>query len=96
MYQAQASYGPGATDKNLARLENAVKQAARFGVQLLSFPELYLPGYTLSPEEARQVAQYANGPAITQACKIAAAHKMALLVPYARKDRRGRRQDLLL
>ena len=85
VYQAQASYGPGATDKNLARLENAVKQAARFGVQLLSFPELYLPGYTLSPEEARQVAQYANGPAITQACKIAAAHKMALLVPYAEK-----------
>lgn len=85
VYQAQAAYGPGATDKNLARLENAVKQAARFEVQLLSFPELYLPGYTLSPEEARKVAQYADGPAITKACKIAAEHKMALLVPYAEK-----------
>lgn len=85
VYQAQAAYGPGATDKNLARLENAVKQAARFEVQLLSFPELYLPGYTLSPEEARKVAQYSDGPAISKACEIAAANKMALLVPFAEK-----------
>ncbi|MCF8130636.1 MAG: hypothetical protein K9N10_19160, partial [Deltaproteobacteria bacterium] len=49
IYQAQAACGEGATLKNMARLEKAVAQAKQFQVQLLSFPELYVPGYTLSP-----------------------------------------------
>ena len=54
IYQAQAAYGPGATEKNVIRLEKAVKEAKKFNVQLLSFPELYIPGYTLSPAEAKK------------------------------------------
>ncbi len=85
IYQAQAACGTGATQKNLARLEQAVIQASKFDVQLLSFPELYVPGYTLSPEDARKVAEYADGPSVTRACRIAKQHAMALIVPYAEK-----------
>lgn len=85
IYQAQADSGPGATEKNMKRLEEAVKIAQKYNVQLLSFPELYVPGYTLSPEEAKQVAEYKDGPSITRAKEIAKAHNMALILPYAEK-----------
>ena len=64
IYQAQAAYGKGATVKNMIRLEKAVKLAKAYNVQLLSFPELYIPGYTLSPEMAREIAEYKDGPSI--------------------------------
>lgn len=85
IYQAQAASGKGATAKNMDRLRRAVTTAKQYKVQLLSFPELYVPGYTLSPQAARQVAEFKDGPSITDACKIAKANRMALLVPYAEK-----------
>lgn|GEM_PF-2023224 len=53
IYQAQAECGEGAGEKNMKRLDSAVRQARKFDVQILSFPELYVPGYTLDPESAR-------------------------------------------
>lgn len=85
VYQAQAACGPGAVEKNMIRLEDAVRQAKKYDVQLLSFPELYVPGYTLSPEEAKKVAEYKDGPSITRAGEIAKKFNMALIVPYAEK-----------
>ncbi len=85
VYQAQAAYGPGATEKNLNRLEEEVKIADAYDVQILSFPELYLPGYTLSPKAAKEVAEYKDGPSITRARQIAKKYDMALIVPYAEK-----------
>jgi len=85
IYQVQAACGKGATAKNLTRLEEAVKLAKAYNVQLLSFPELYIPGYTLSPEEAKQVAETKNGPSITKAREMAKQYNMALIVPYAEK-----------
>lgn len=85
IYQVQAACGEGATAKNLKRLEDAVKRAKTYNVQLLSFPELYLPGYTLSPEEAKKVAESKDGPGITKAREIAKGYQMALIVPYAEK-----------
>ncbi len=85
VYQAQADCGPGATSKNMDRLEKAARLAKAQGVQLLAFPELYVPGYTLSPDEAKKVAEFADGPSITRAKKIAAELNMAMLVPYAEK-----------
>jgi len=85
IYQAQAASGKGATKKNMQRLQKAVKRAARQKVQLLAFPELYVPGYTLSPEMARQVAEYKDGPSITKARDLAKEYNMALIVPYAEK-----------
>ena len=85
IYQAQAAYGVGATAKNLKRLEQAVKLAKKHEVQLLSFPELYLPGYTLSPEMAKKIAEYKDGPSITKAREIAKKYNIALILPYAEK-----------
>lgn len=89
VYQAQADYGPGASAKNMDRLEKAARIARKLGVQLLSFPELYVPGYTLSPEDAKKVAETSDGPSITRARKIAAELEMAMLVPYAEKVTTG-------
>jgi len=85
IYQAQAACGEGASEKNMARLEEAVKTATKYGVQLLAFPELYVPGYTLSPEAAKEVAEFKDGPSITKAREIAKNNNMALIVPYAEK-----------
>ncbi len=85
IYQAQADCGPGASLKNMDRLEKIAHIAKTQGVQLLTFPELYVPGYTLSPDEAKKVAEFADGPSITRAKKIAAKLNMAMLVPYAEK-----------
>ena len=85
IYQIQAACGKGATKKNMKLLEEAVKLAKKFNVQLLSFPELYVPGYTLSPEDASKVAEYKDGPSITKAKNTAKKFNMALLVPYAEK-----------
>jgi len=86
IYQAQGAFGEGASVKNMVRLERAVAQAKKFNVQLLSFPELYVPGYTLSPEMAKKVAEYKDGPSITKGCEIARKNQMALLLPYAEKE----------
>ena len=85
IYQAEAKCGPGASAANLLQLEQAVAVANKYNVQLLAFPELYIPGYTLSPDEAKKVSEFKDGKTITQVCKIAAKNKMALVVPYAEK-----------
>lgn len=89
IYQAQAAYGPGASAKNMDRLEKVARMAKKHGIQLLAFPELYVPGYTLSPSEAKQVAEFADGPSITRARKLAGELTMAMLVPYAEKAETG-------
>ncbi len=85
IYQAQADCGPGATAKNMARMEEAVETAKKYDVQLLSFPELYAPGYAQGPEEAKQVSEYKDGPSITRAREIAKKNNMALILPFAEK-----------
>lgn len=85
IYQAQAACGKGATYENMTRLERAVRLAKFYKVQLLSFPELYVPGYTLSPEMAKKVAEYKDGPSIRKGCEIALKYNMAILLPYAEK-----------
>ena len=85
VYQAQADCGPGASVKNMDRLEKVAGLAKQRGVQLLSFPELYVTGYTLSPEQAKKVAEFKDGPSVSRARKIAKKLNMALIVPYAEK-----------
>ena len=85
IYQSEAAFGPGAGEKNLARLADAVRRAKPLGVQLLAFPELYVPGYTLDPESARRVAEPADGPSITRARQLARENAIGLIVPYAER-----------
>ncbi|MFK5856170.1 MAG: carbon-nitrogen hydrolase family protein [Bacteroidota bacterium] len=85
IYQIEAACADGATAKNMELLEEAIKLAKKFDVQLLSFPELYVTGYTLSPEDAKKVAEFKDGPSITKACELAKKFNIALIVPYAEK-----------
>lgn len=85
MFQMQAACGEGASEKNLDLMEEAVSLAQEYDVQLLSFPELFVPGYTLSPEDARKVAEFQDGPSVTRAREVARKNNMALIFPYAEK-----------
>jgi predicted amidohydrolase len=85
IYQAEAAYGEGATAKNMERMEKAVETAKKYDVQLISFPELYVPGYTLSPETAEKVAEFKDGPSITKGKEVAKKYNMGILLPYAEK-----------
>jgi len=85
IYQIEAACADGATAKNMELLEEAIKLAKKFKVQLLSFPELYVTGYTLSPDDAKNVAEFKYGPSITKACELAKKYNIALIVPYAEK-----------
>jgi predicted amidohydrolase len=85
IYQAEADCGEGATKKNMQRLERAVKKAKQFDTHVLTFPELYVPGYTLDPETAHAVSEYMDGPSISQAREIARDNNMGLIVPYGEK-----------
>jgi len=85
IYQAEAACGEGATDKNMRRLELAVGHAKRFDVGLLTFPELFVPGYTLDRYSARAVSEYKDGPSISRARQIARDNAMGLVVPYGEK-----------
>ena len=85
IYQIEAACADGATAKNMELLEEAVKLAKKFDVQLLSFPELYVTGYTLSPDDAKKAAEFKDGPSISKACELAKKYNMALIVPYAEK-----------
>ncbi len=85
IYQIEAACADGATKKNMELLEEAIKLAKKFDVQLLSFPELYVTGYTLSPDDAKNVAEFKDGPSITKACELAKKFNIALIVPYAEK-----------
>jgi hypothetical protein len=51
IYQGERPIGtPEALQDNLAKLDEIVREARKYHVQLISFPELYLEGYTLTPE----------------------------------------------
>ncbi|WP_309387146.1 nitrilase-related carbon-nitrogen hydrolase [Cerasicoccus frondis] len=91
IYQAQGACGDNATEQNLARLELAVEKAKHYHAQAVSFPELYLQGYTHNPETAHATAETCDGPSITRIREIAKKHKIGVIVSYGeRVDREDR------
>ncbi|XPV76098.1 MAG: carbon-nitrogen hydrolase family protein [Desulfovibrio sp.] len=92
VYQAQADCGDGAVEKNISRLEGALKDAADRGVQVLSFPELYLQGYTQSPESAMATAVTVESDPIQKCCTAAKANGVAVIMGYGEKlDRKDKK-----
>ena len=73
----------------LAKLEEAVRVAKQYAAQLISFPEMYLTGYALSPDEVHQTAQTVDGPAIAQVAQIAKNYQIAIILPYPEKATRN-------
>ena len=77
-----------AVHENIVRLSKAVQEAKKFDVQLISFPELYVEGYTMTPEVAHQLAEAVDGPSMTRVGEIAEEHSTGIICPYAEKEER--------
>jgi len=87
IFQAQRPVGTEqAIDENLCRLETAVQEAKRFGAQLISFPELYVEGYTMTPEMVQRLAEPVTGTSISRVREIAQHNDIAIICPYAEVD----------
>lgn len=71
--------------ENLERLEAVAAVAASQGVQLLSFPELYLSGYIVTPDLARRLAEPVDGPSLQRVAAAAQRHGLAIACPYAER-----------
>lgn len=87
IYQGEVSVGtPEAVKSNIERLEEVIKQAKEFDVQLISFPELYMTGYALSPNLVKQLAEDVDGPSIRKVSEIARENEIAIIFPYPERD----------
>ena len=69
----------------LSKMEEAVKEAKQFNAQLISFPELFLTGYAVSPAEAHDLAQANNSQTLGKVAEIAKNNKIAIICPYPEK-----------
>lgn len=87
IFQAERPVGSEqAIHKNIERLAEAVAEAKKFDAQLISFPELYVEGYTMTPTVVQKLAEPSDGPSIMRAREIAKDSNMAIVCPYAEKD----------
>ena len=84
VFQNEGDVGtPEAVQKNLHTLERAVARAAEtFEAHLISFPELFLSGYNLFPEDADDLAMEIGGPELARVAAAAKKHGIAVLCPY--------------
>ena len=57
-----------------------------FGAQLISFPELYVEGYTMTPDMMHHLAEPVTGPSISLVREIAEENHIGIICPYAEKD----------
>lgn len=79
---SSAAATPAAVEENLQRLEAVSAHAVELQVQLLAFPELYLSGYIVTPELARQLAEPVDGPSLRRVAACARRHGLAIACPY--------------
>ncbi len=67
---------------NLTRLKVKAAEAAKQGATLLVFPEMFLSGYNIGAQAARELAQSSDGPAAQEIADIAKASGIAILYGY--------------
>lgn len=86
VYQGKGAAGTrDAINDNIDRLEELVATAKTFNVQLISFPELYLSGYAITPEAAHELAMEVTDTKLEQVASIAKRHETAIICPYPEK-----------
>ncbi len=71
----------GATAENIEIIREAAAEAATAGAELIVFPELFLTGYNL-PDELRELAEPADGPAAKRIADICRNYAIAILYGY--------------
>ena len=86
VYQGKGPAGTAeAIEHNIKQLEKTVQTARQFNVQLISFPELYLSGYAITPETAHKLAMDSKGIYLSRISAIARENKMGIICPYPEK-----------
>jgi 5-aminopentanamidase len=75
--------------KNLAKAEEAIRQAAGHGAAAILFPELFLTGYSLG-ERAVEMAEPREGASIKRVAELAGLHRIAVLMGFAELSENGR------
>jgi predicted amidohydrolase len=83
LFQARPAYRT--VEQALADLEKAVSEAALSGAQLVITPELFLSGYG-NGEAVRNMAQPSNSPVLSAVARIAARHRVGLVLGYPEQD----------
>ncbi|MCP4481282.1 MAG: carbon-nitrogen hydrolase family protein [bacterium] len=92
IYQGQQPVGtPKAIAENIDALEKVAGKAKKFGADIISFPELYIEGYTLTPDIAHKLAESFDGPSMRHVASIAKEKKIGIVCPYAEKEEQGSR-----
>lgn len=75
--------------KNLAKAEEAIRQAAGHGAAAILFPELFLTGYSLG-ERVIEMAETREGASIRRVAELAGLHRIAILMGFAELSENGR------
>lgn len=70
----------------LSTMSLVAEEAKKYNAQVVSFPELYLTGYAVSPEEVCLLAQELNGSLLKEVALIAERHQIAIICPYPEKS----------
>lgn len=74
-----------AIEANLQRLDEAARGAKAHSAHILSTPEMYMTGYAITPELAREFAQTADGPILQRVSEIAKKNEIAILYCFPEK-----------
>ncbi len=83
IFQAERPVGtPEAVQQNLKEMENVLEAAKGYQVHVVSFPELYITGYSITPEQLQLLAETVDGPVIGKACALAKKYGVGIIYPY--------------
>ena len=77
---------PLKTDANLKRLDNAAKEAAQNGADILVCPEMFITGYNIGASQVQALAQAADGDFASAVADIAKRHSIAIVYGYPQRD----------
>lgn len=83
---AQVAPRLGDRDANLVRVEQALREAAGAGAQVVVLPELVTTGYVMEPEELRRWAEPLDGPTVTTLRSLAAELDLVVVAGLAEAD----------
>jgi len=83
VFQAERPVGTiEAVEENLAEMGRVLETAKGYQVHVVSFPELYITGYSITPEQLEELAETPEGPIISKAKELAKKNGVGIIYPY--------------